>query len=302
MLNFEKGPELNRLNVEQNIKKIVESGGVNHTPMNHFKNLEKYNSKEIEKDKKTLDNAKKKFESYKQEMTKEEEERFEKSRERGEALEITLTYLLERWFETEDLEVMTQRTTEFDDIVNGTDLIVEFKTPDSVEKLAMAVDASLHVKGIKDKLKKCFNRTTGKDKKFQVKYFQSQFEDKDGNFPHGNLKNVVSLVTGLGSKNANKLFDDFAEYLAIRDKDFEKAEKKMKKMENNSIKKIFINQIEKQIEMYRDRKSELNTETLDEIEKISTIIKDISKEMDSIVCDFQQKDDQILNEIDKFTS
>lgn len=302
MLNFEKGPELNRLNIEQNIKKIVESGGVDHTPIDHFKNLEKYNSEEIEKDKKTLDNAKKKFESYKEEMSEEEKEKFEKSRERGEALEITLTYLLERWFEAEDLQVMTQRTTEFDDVVNGTDLIVEFKTPDSVEKLAMAVDASLHVVGIKEKLRKCFKRTTGKDRSFQVKYFQSQFEDKDGNFPHGNLKNVVSLVTGLGPKNANKLFDDFAEYLAIRDKNFKKAEKKMKKMESNSIKKIFINQIEKQIEMYKNKKNELNAETLDEIEKISTIIKDISKEMNSIVCDFQQKDDQVLNEINKFTN
>ncbi len=300
MLNPERSFELNNLSIEQNINKIIEEGGVDHTPMDYFKSLEGYGTQEIEKDESILESAYKRINNSIDKLSPAERKEYEKGKERGEALEITLTYLLERWFETEDIEVLTQRTTEFDDVVNGTDIIVEFKTPDSIEKVALAIDASLSVKNINEKLNRCHRKMTGKEGDFQVKYFQSQFENEEEEFPHGPIKNLISLVSGLDAKNANKLFDDFAEYLSIRKRDFNESEKKMEKMANDSIKKIFLLQLKEQINFYKT-KSDLKPGILDELEKISIIFEEIEASMDSIVCDFRQKGDKVLEEVINFT-
>ena len=70
----------------------------------------------------------------------------------------------------------------------------------------------------------------------------------------------------------------------------------MEKLSSNSIKKIFLRQIENQLNFYKENSEEIDEKTLDKINKISTIIKDISGSMDSIVCDLRQKDDQVLKE------
>jgi hypothetical protein len=298
---FEKNSELiKELNKERSINKIIETGGIEHTPIDKFSSLPAYSEEEIEKDKKTVEKTYKKFESRDQEMANDRLEDLEKSRKRGEALEIALTHLIERWFQHDDLEVLTQRTTEFDDVVNGTDIIVEFKTPDSIEKVAMTVDASLHIRGIRKKLRKCIQKMTGKGDKLQVKYFQSQFEDENGDHRHGPLKNIISLVSGFGPYNADHLFEDFADYLQLRDNHPDQAEEKMEQLAENPLKKIFIKEIEKQIEYYIDNEEKLRPGLIDELKKINRIIKEISKEADSIICNFKESDDSVLNEIDEF--
>ncbi|MGM0438856.1 MAG: hypothetical protein ACQEP3_00255 [Patescibacteria group bacterium] len=288
------------MDAELSVEKIVSSGGADHIPLDHFKNLEGYSEEEIEEDKKTLNSAEKYFEKQKENLPEKEREKLEKSQKRGEAMEIVLSEMLDRWFETENIEVITQRTTKFDDIVNGTDIIIEFKTPDSVEKVALAIDASLNVTGMKDKLERCYEKMIGEREDFEVKYFQGQFTDKDGEYPHGSLKNVIPMAVGLGYKNANKLFDDFADYLSTREKDFNKGMDKINKLTNNSIKKIFLEQIENQLDLYIDHKDELKRGMVDKVEKISTIIKEVSKNMNSVVCDLGQKDDWILKETEKY--
>ena len=299
MFNPEKSFETKRENVDLSVEKIISSVNADHVSIDRFKKLEGYSEKEVEEDKKTLKSAEDYFERKESKLPKEKRERLEKSQKRGEAMEVVLADLLDRWFETEDIEVMTQRTTRFDDVVNGVDIILEFKTSESVERTALAIDASLNVSGMKDKLDRCFDRITGKEGDFQVKYFQGQFTDKNGDYPHGSLETIVPMAVGLGYKNANNLFEDFADYLSARDKDFEEGLKKMEKLNSNSIKKIFLKQIENQLNFYKENSEEIDEKTLDEIDKISKIVEEISKEMESIVCDLRQKDDWVLKETEK---
>ncbi len=298
---FEKNSELiKKLNNERCINKIIETGGIEHTPMEKFSSLEGYSPEEIKSDKEKLKEVYDKFENRNQEIPEEKREELEKSQKRGEALEIALTHLVEKWFAYDDLEVLTQRTTEFDDVVNGTDIIVEFKTPDSIEKVAMTIDASLHIRGIQKKLKKCYRKMTGNDQKLQVKYFQSQFKNEDNEKHHGPLKNIVSLVSGFGPYNADHLFEDFADYLELKNKDSDQASDKLNELAEKPIKKIFIKEIEKQLEYYIENKDKLRPGLIKEVEKINKIIKDIARETDSIVCNFKESDDSVLNEVKNF--
>ena len=286
MFNPEKNREVNKLKIEDRVEKIVSDAVMDHPPLDYFKKLDKYNSEEIDRDKSILEKI---------------EDDFEEGGERGEAMEIILADLLDRWFETEDMEVITQRTTKFDDVVNGVDVIVEFKTPDSIEKTALAVDASLSHSRIGEKLKKCYNKVAGEDKNFQVKYFQGQFENKKGEYPHGPLKTVVPMVVGLDCRNANKLFKEFSDYLISRERSKKEGELKIKKIESDSVKKIFMIQIKKQLDFYIKNSENLNSKMISEIKKIRSIVERISIEMEDIVCDFRQKDDWVLEEIEKFT-
>ncbi len=286
MLNPEKNLEKNKLKIEDRVEKIVSGAVMDHPPLDYFKKLDKYNNEEIEKDKSTLERI---------------EDDFEEGGKRGEAMEIILADLLDRWFETEDMEVITQRTTKFDDVVNGVDIIVEFKTPDSIEKTALAVDASLSHSIIEKKLKKCYSKVVGEDKNFQVKYFQGQFEDENGEYPHGPLKTVVPLVAGLDCRNANKLFKDFSDYLIARERNPKEGQSKLREIEGDSIKKIFMIQVKKQLDFYIENSEKIDSEMLDEIKKIRKIVERISNEMKSVVCDFRQKDDWVLEEIEKIS-
>ena len=301
MFNPEKRIESRREEVDLSVEKIISSVNAEHISIDRFKKLEKYNEEEIEKDKETLKSAEDYFEKKEAKLPKEQRERLEKSQKRGEAMEIVLADLLDRWFETDEIEVMTQRTTRFDDVVNGVDIIVEFKTDRSIERTALAIDASLNISGIEDKLERCFQRVIGNEGDFQVKYFQGQFTDESGDYPHGPLKTIVPMAVGLGYKNANNLFEEFANYLSARDRDFEKGLKEMDKLTENSIKKVFLMQIKNQLDFYKDRSKDINQETLDEINKISTIVEEISEEMNSIVCDLRQKDDEVLKETKKLS-
>ncbi len=301
MLNPETSPELNKRDTDLSVEKITSSVGPDHISLDHFKKLKNYTEEEVEKDKKKLKSTEAKFKKKDAELSPDERKELEMSRKRGEAMEIVLADLLDRWFETDDIEVITQRTTRFDDVVNGIDIIIEFKTPESIEKSALAIDASLNVAGIKEKLKRCYKKVTDENKEFQVKYFQGQFVDESGEYPHGRLQSVIPMAAGLGYKNANDLFEEFAEYLSARDRSPDEGREKMKKLENNSIKKIFLKQIQNQLDFYKRNHEKINDDLVAEIEKISSIIDRVSEEMNSVVCDFRQKDDWVLKEIEKFS-
>ncbi len=296
MFNPEKNFENKRESVDLSVEKIISSVNAEHVSIDRFKKMEGYSEKEVEEDKETLKSAEDYFERKESRLPKETKERLEKSQKRGEAMEIVLADLLDRWFETDDIEVITQRTTRFDDVVNGVDIIIEFKTSESIERTALAIDASLNISGMGDKLERCFKRVSGEEGDFQVKYFQGQFIDESGDYPHGPLETIVPMAVGLGYKNANNLFEDFADYLSARDMDFEKGLERMDELNSNSIKKIFLKQIENQLDFYKENDEEIDKKTLDEINKISTIIEEVSKEMDSVVCDLRQKDDEVLKE------
>ncbi len=304
--NPEKSFELNRTNMEQTVKWITEDGKRGNPgerkSLEFFKDFD-YDEAEIEKDERLLNIAYKRIEESMKNTDDKEE--IEKSNERGRAMEIVMTYVLEQWFETENIEVAAERTTEYDDVINGVDLIVEFKTPDSIESLALGIDASLHTKGIREKMHRCYRRMTDPYENFQVKYFRSVFQDENGENYCGPLKNVIPAIVGLGPKNANKLFENFAEYLSLRNnKDFHEAQNKMSSIVDNPIKKIILGQIKNQLEMYKVNSGKVKKELLDEIDKISKIIEKIenSEEMKGVVCSFDQEDDSVFRKIKSYTN
>gem|GEM_PF-4444298 len=292
--------------MDQTVKWITkdakEGGPGERKKLDYFENFG-YDKDEIKEDEQLLKIAHKRIEKS-MEKTGAEKKEMEKSNERGEAMEIVMTYLLEQWFETEDIEVAAQRTTEFDDVINGVDLIVEFKTSDSIESLALGIDASLHTKGIREKMHRCYRRMTNPHENFQVKYFRSVFEDENGKNQRGPLKNIIPAIVGLGPKNANKVFEDFAEYLNLRNKDFHQAQDKMESIVHSPIKKVFLEQIKSQLEMYKANSGEVKEELLDEIDKISIIIKKIenSDEMKESVCSQTQKNDRVLKGVKSYTN
>ncbi len=310
MLNPEKNWEINKLNVSQAAEKIIgETEGDKHKSLKDFLSADRYkdsiydNEEEIAKDDEHVKDLEKTWEDEKREMSKEEKERYESIFKRSEALERTFVNLFPEWFSSEDgdINVLTFVTTKYDDVVNGVDFVVEFELPETTEKVAMVVDASLGMDGMKNKLKSCHDKIKGKEGKVEVKYYESQVPDEEGNYPIGPLKNIVPLVVGMGAKNINNLFEDFADYLALREKNIDLANEKMDKIAEDSIKKVILNQIELQLDFYLSEKEKIDPQMLDKVNKIGIILNNISKNMKDVVPDFGKMDDPALAEIEKFT-
>lgn len=302
MWNPESMESFRRINTDQAIKEILNTGEIDHQPIDKFKSLESYDSREIEDDKILVQEARERFENYEKRMAHDKRENLEKGKERGEAMEIVLTHLFDLWFETDQVEAKVQRTTEFDDIINGTDMVAEFKKDEEVEELAMAIDASLNIRAMEHKLEKCYEKMTGKEEDFKVKYFQSRFEDASGRYPEGPLEEIVSIVVGLGYKNADDLFESFGDYLSTKKKEPVSAEIKLQRLSTDPVSKIILKQIELQVNFYLDHQEFLREGVIDKLEKINKIIEDISENKKDVVTDFMMDEDQALEEVRRFTN
>lgn len=90
----------------------------------------------------------------------------------------------------------TIKTSEFDDIINGVDLVVEFDEPEmSRRHLALAVDATFGSRNLEKKFSR-IKAEIDSGKLGSIKYFRSQ----NGNY-RGELSQVPRVVTGIDQEH-----------------------------------------------------------------------------------------------------
>lgn len=216
----------------------------------------------------------------------------------SEAFEVTVLVHGEEseWFGS---NALTTRTTEFDDVLNGVDVIIEFnagkkedgevKTP---PRLALAIDAttdteSAHInKKINNNIEKILG-TQGKTA--TVEYFESQITNE-----RKQLNYVIPVVIGLEQENAKEILLDYANLITIEtlSKNISKEKYKepmrilRKKIEKHPAQRIFLEEIKAQLNHYQSKLTLRNNDRdkiyKEKIGELLSIIDNIEKEKTDI--------------------
>jgi hypothetical protein len=147
----------------------------------------------------------------------------------------------------------TVETSEFDDICNGIDGILEFDLGSGQSrKIGLAIDASMKpdFSSIMRKMKRGAEKMV--DGGGQVKYFKSAV-----NGEKGKLKNVIPIVLGLEGDKANELIRLFAEIVTLENKMERSADEdmnlayKIREAQQHPCQVIFLKEMKIQLEMYK---------------------------------------------------
>ena len=199
----EERPEisLERWAEEQALDFIIQRTRAGRLLMEDEVFVNRYGEGTIAKDRSKVERTKELFKAESEGLTAQEQIRHRLSLKRGEALEIIIAEQgeLSEWFGP---NAMTERTTEFDDILNKVDLVVEFSpetgeaAEEDMNRIAFAIDASDSPSGIAKKMAVNKARITGELPPSNVKYFCSQVTGYNGP-----LKRIIPLVVGLEGKN-----------------------------------------------------------------------------------------------------
>lgn len=183
------------------------------------------------------------------------------------------------------------RTTEYDDIVNGIDAVVEFDTnSDKPERMALAVDASMspdfHV--IAEKIRKNANRVLGIEDHAKVKYFESQITNRKES-----LNDMVPVVIGVDADNLAELLGKFSSLIKLQNirgkSDLERSliRKTKEELANHPAQKIFLEEIRLQLEWYlkliKSSERVINPLQPAEIEKLLSLVLEILKIKDKVI-------------------
>ena len=212
-------------------------------PLDDFYNTPGYNNEEIDRDKKFVKEKEKQFRNQDSQLAEEKE--FEK-------IARIFEYVFYQQAELSNWlgdQTRTIKTSRYDDIKNGVDVIAEFQN-NSDEYLGIAIDVTTSndfqgkFRRIKDKIK---------DGHFtEIKYFQSEESEKRriANIPKiiigANRKTVLELAELQAEKKNKKLADHFIQFqileeIIIQSKMFEKyAEKENQPQISNAYRKIKI--------------------------------------------------------------
>jgi hypothetical protein len=145
----------------------------------------------------------------------------EQNRQRAEALEIIIADYgkINEWF---GKSAFLTRASAFDDIENGVDVIMEFvfetpstESPDGVEYLALAIDASTRkdIEGITDKITRNIHKIATDRQKRMVKYFESS---RDGS--KKSLTGVIPLVVGIDAHHTDDLVAMIASIIKMKER------------------------------------------------------------------------------------
>ncbi len=240
-----------------------------------------YSAEEIKRDARHLKLAEERIERLKSEMSPEERMIAEINEKRGLGLEGTLEYGIYHyeWLGHAGIPV---RTSRFDDVIGGVDMIVEFDMED-IERMALAVDASTasDIGVMEKKIKRNIRRVTDDFWPLEVKYFESQTTDENGDYFKGKLENLIPVVIGADKYNANRIFETLSELIFLKDKEGEEAKDRRqwlkKKFYHHPIQRVFFDQINTQLEMYKYLLEKENKSSK-EVDKLLEIISEASKE------------------------
>lgn len=123
----------------------------------------------------------------------------------------------------------TIKTSEFDDIENGVDLVVEFMEQIQTSHLALGVDVTFGTKNIEKKFNK-IKAQIQQDQLTTVKYFQS-------NDFKGSLRNVPRVIIGVELDTVNQLAGLW-------------LQNQKQKLAEHPVRLLFLTQIQKQLEIF----------------------------------------------------
>lgn len=288
----------NRVSKEQTISRILEYGErCERIDPVEFESI--YSPKEIRKDLECLAHTEKKIEEYKQGLTSYKREIYEINGERGRAFEILLADQIYNgeWLGSSAIPV---RASRFDDVKNGVDIVVEFDREDEVERMALVVDASTSsdVGYMERKIKKNIDKVIKGS--LEVRYFQSDISDENGEYFKGKLENLIPVVIGADRQNVNEIFDIFSELISLEgNKDDDSKSKRQwlrKKLSNHPIQDLFLNQIETQLKIYISILKREDKPT-DDIEMLLGVIKEVVEEKKEIDFSEEINNDGVLYNI-----
>jgi hypothetical protein len=241
---------------------------------------DKYSDKEIRMDLKYVEKMKEKFNEYKNEnLDKATIEKIEKGRRTSEAFEISVIYN----FDINDWagkDALIKRATEYDDIYNNVDAIIEFDL-DEVHRITITIDASTNpdFEKIKEKIERNIEKLTNKEKQTQVKYFQSQVDNTKGK-----LLGVIPVVVGAEGKNINKILALHGQLIKLSKQENKtelqknKSKEIKKELMEHPIQKIILHEMLMQLEMYQSlfTEKEYNKYTKSYLEQITQTIEIIN--------------------------
>ncbi len=290
---FEKTPfekekrekEEKKLTEEESVEIILSSESKeDRVNLNDF--VDVYDEKVIRSDLNELDFYKKRIEENERRGSDAEKRIREKNKQRGLAFEMLMCDQAEfgEWFGE---NAMISRTSEYDDVINGIDIVVEVDG-EKARRIALAVDASItsNKEVVRKKITKNLKKINNKKTSSEVKYFQSKVLGEE----KGKIKNLFPVVVGAERKNANKLFELFAKMKEERI-DAERKEFLQKELANHPLHYNFLEEIKVQLETYI--KIFDDEEKKKECEDILLFVKEVieEKEREGISLDNSLKED-----------
>jgi len=248
---------LNRDPSQENIRLILALEG-DRLKEEDFIDL--YGPKAVEDDKKIVEGIKRGIKRRQLSLPTEDLKRELEIRQKSEALEAIVVYQgeLNNWFGPNSL---ITKTSEYDDLLNGVDLVLEFDLEDpsslglekKIHRIALAVDvtSSKDSDVVAKKIDSCFEKVMGKEN-CRVKYFASQVEDFKGE-----LNQVIPVVIGLETRKVDLLIKSVG-FLIRLDKGWVKpsplsqqlAREIRKALETHPAQMIFLKEIEDQLGFY----------------------------------------------------
>lgn len=234
-----------------------------------------YEKEEVKKDLQELKLKKKKIKKKEEGMAEDEKRVKRKNDKRGRAFETLFSEQSHEgeWFGS---EAMVSRTSEYDDVMNGIDLMVEIPKEET-KRLALAVDASVSSdeEVIREKVTRNIRKIGNRKKSPQVKYFEPQVFGEN----KGKVEGLLPVVVGAERKHANKLFDLFAELKKLEKVDGSKERKQSLRQElaSHPLHCVFLEEIKIQLEAYK-KIFERNFDKRKECEELLSVINGVIEE------------------------
>ncbi|MDX1535721.1 MAG: hypothetical protein R3346_03110 [Candidatus Spechtbacterales bacterium] len=286
-----------------NLTIIIKSERIDRPNMGDF--ADTFTPEKIADDQRRLSRIKSRIKEENRRLPQKEKAQKLLQKSKGEALEVVVGQSIELrdWLGS---RAMVQRTSEYDDIVNGVDAIVEF-TPDfedeEVQRIALAVDAysGTSPRILEQKIRKNIDKINGNTDPMRIEYFESQIPDNNGNRYKGPLEEVIPVVIGVSGQNVEDLFEDFAKLVRLRKRggEINKREKELKrsleqKITIHPVQRLFLKEIQLQLKGYLNIPG-LRSSTEEEVRDILEIIEQILEEKrDSIPHSKDVENDRIL--------
>lgn len=268
-----------------------------------------YSPEEIAADKEKVSDIKKRQKTQLENLSDGDRERIERGKEKSQALEVIVADQIElnNWFGE---NVILVPVLEYDDLVNGTDVVAEFDSGEggTLERIALAIDVTMRSdfpssgSKLEGKIDRNIAKVTGQDehKKYappvEVKYFQSEMEDFKGR-----LEAIVPLVIGLEGENADSLIVNFAKFLELKSainktpEIRDQIKSKKADLENHPAQRVFLEEMKKQLEMYlrfldRQELDKVHEVYKEKIQQVYKIITDILTNKQGIALDRWESD------------
>lgn len=294
--------EIEKEDRNKNYEIILESEGNLEIP-NPTAFTDIYPRKEIGEDLNYLRKIKKRIENNDINLGQREREILEENMKRGKCLEIIVADQGDsgNWFGE---YAMVTKTSEFDDIKNGVDMVIEFDKEEP-ERIALAVDASTasNLNVIEKKIKRNIEKLEHETHLQEVKYFKSQISNENGEYYKGVIRDLIPVVIGADKHNVDSLFQTFSELKFLEKDKTEGAKIRRREIRNelarNPLQSIFLKEIQIQLETYKEVLKNKSDKAVSETESLLEIINEVlrGKEEEDIYFKKNNLSDQTYSNI-----